>query len=271
MHSYKFVFSIGATSTMVTLPDNGVTYTGPEVHPFSLSNVGGNVSPAHALPGQPVKYQVTYTSPAGLAPTVAQVLIDGYPFNMQATCTNCTPTNYQQGVKYTFAYTFNTANCPLSIEASTDCIGLHQVQYRFDDGSGPMTTLGLITPLITPMLLTHATYSQDGQGNVTFNVNYQTVDNETPSAYVYVDNTHYPMSQIGNTSQYTVKVPLLAGLHHVFYNFIDSNSAWDLPIAPDTISYTVTNVNVKSQGSLVVPEFDFSDLLSDANDSNDIG
>ena len=202
MHSYKFVFSDptnpkpGAT---VTLPDNGVTYTGPEVHPFSLANVGGNVSPAQTIPGKPVKYQVTYTSPAGLAPTVAQVLIDGYPFTMQPSCaTTCTSANYQQGVKYTSSYTFSTANCPLKIEASSACEGLHQVQYRFDDGSGPMTTLGLITPLITPMLLTHATYSQDGQGNVTFTVTYQTVDKDPPIANVYVDNTPYPMTQIGN-------------------------------------------------------------------------
>ncbi len=266
-HSYKFVFSDPTTSSMVTLPDNGVTYTGPEVHPFSLANVGGNVSPAQTVPGQPVKYQVTYTSPAGLAPTVAQVLIDGYPFNMQAT-----GSNYQQGVKYTFTYTFSTANCPLSIEASTQCMGLHQVQYHFDDGSGPMTTLGLITPLITPMLLTHATYSQDGQGNVTFNVNYQTVDSETPNATLYVDNTPYAMTQsVNNTSQYTATVPLAAGSHSLFYIFTDSQSSWDLPIAPDAIHFTATNVNAKSQGSLVVPAFDFGDLLSDPNDPDDIG
>lgn len=266
-----FNFNLTPAQQTPTLPLNPLPYDNTLVTPTTGlgSTIKGALDPIVGGTTDTYHFAVIYTPTQ--APTTHTVVIDGYPFTMQASCTtSCISTNYQLGVKYTFS----TANCPLSIEASSACEGLHQVQYRFDDGSGPMTTLGLITPLITPMLLTHPSYSQDGQGNVTFTVTYQTVDTETPSANVYVDNTPYTMTQSGtNPSHYTSQpLPFPAGSQqNVFFDFSDSNSTWDFPIAPGIIKYDVPNVKAKSQGALVVPALDFGDLLSDPNDPDDVG
>lgn len=267
-HSYTFVFS-NPSGTTTTLPDNGISYTGPQVYPFSVDTTKARFSSPYALPGQPVTYTVPYMSPTGTAPTVAQVLIDGHAFTMTPT-----GTNYKQGVKFSYTYTFGSSSCLIASEAAAQCAGLHQVAFRFDDGSsvttglGPMTTLATINPQITPMVLTNGTYTLGTGGNVTFNVTFKSVDNQTPNGAVYVDGTAYPMSPVSaGSSQYTVSVQLPTGPHKFFFLFSDTQTSWALPLAPTTVAFTAMSMVARSGviNNIVSP------TLSGPNESDDMG
>ena len=119
------------------MPDNGLQFPGPEVHPLFVDTANAKI-PLTALTGQAVKYTVTYTSPSNTPPTLAQVFIDGIPHTMVSTG----GTDYIHGVAYTF-----TAN---SLSQ-----GQHYTVFHFDDGSGPATYPGKMIPQITPLLVSN--------------------------------------------------------------------------------------------------------------------
>src|SRR5258708_16763208 len=79
-HSFSFTFS--NVSGAVTLPDNGVPFPGPEVHPFNVS--GMSVKPGIALPGAAVTFSATYRSPTHTPPPLAEVDVHGTPYALHA-------------------------------------------------------------------------------------------------------------------------------------------------------------------------------------------
>jgi phospholipase C len=258
-HSYSFTFSDGAGT--VTLPDNNLQYGGPEVHPFSVNADIAPIKPPVALPNQPINYTVTYTSPSNTAPTVAQVLIDGTPFNMQK---NGNSTNYAAGVPYTYI-------------ANSLSAGLHLVEYRFDDGSGPATYLGRIAPVITPMLLTQPALSQSGN-NVTFQVTYTDANGNAPTrATLYLDGS--PLSQqmtlvsgsYSSGALFQLTTTVSPGSHQLFYVFADGQTSWAEPTGPGHITFTVggSSSSIRLE-HLNVPTLDLSNILSNPADPDDI-
>lgn len=220
-HNYSFNFSDGAGST--TLPTNGLQFSGPEVHPFTVNAALAPISPSAALPGHPITYGVTYTSPANLAPTLAQVVIDGVPYAM----TSSGQTNYAQGVHYTYTAT-NLSQ------------GVHYVVYRFDDGSGVAAYPGRIAPQITPVLLSNSGVNPTvGTSSTpfTFSTTYTDAPGKAPtSANLYVDNVAHPMSYVSGSystgALFQVTLTLPAGSHSFFFVFSDGQSSWADPFAP---------------------------------------
>src|SRR5258708_19600324 len=78
-HSFSFTFS--NVSGAVTLPDNGVPFPGPEVHPFNVS--GMSVKPGIALPGAAITFSATYRSPTNTPPPLPKVHFNGTPYPLQ--------------------------------------------------------------------------------------------------------------------------------------------------------------------------------------------
>ncbi len=221
-HTYSFNFS--DTSGTITLPDNGVQYSGPEVHPFSLNSLISAVTPSVALPGQTITYTVTYTSPSNTAPVLAEIDIDGHPFPMQL---KGAP-NYSRGAHYT--YSTNTLSQ-----------GVHYLLYRFDDGSGPATFYpGRIVPQITPIVLSQSTVTPNvgtSSTTFTFQTTYSEVNGSAPtSAKVYVDNVPYSMSYVSGSYStgaiFQAHMTLPSGSHTFYFVFSNSQSTWADPIAP---------------------------------------
>src|SRR5439155_23045056 len=79
-HSFTFSTSDGHGRT-VTLPDNGIPYPGPEVHPFRVTT---GLSTSVALPGKKITYSAIYLSFLGKPATRAEVDIDGKKYQMTA-------------------------------------------------------------------------------------------------------------------------------------------------------------------------------------------
>lgn len=225
-HTFTFTFS-SSTGSLLTIPTNGVPFTGPEVHPFSLDT--SKVPPVSSLQGQPVTYQVRYTSPTGLAPTTHEVDIDGTPYTM-------TPlngsTNYQKGV--TFTYTTTTL-----------ATGVHYYRYRFDDssdGSDIAIYEGNPTPSIVPLTLTHSSVSPTSGPSTTvftFQTTYTDQAGQAPAqANLYVDNTPYPMQYVSGSyttgALYQVQTTLPVGNHTFAFVFADSTSSWGDPVGFNT-------------------------------------
>jgi phospholipase C len=232
-HTYTFTFDNGSAGSTITIPDNGVPFPGPEVHPFSLTVLGSSVK---VLLGQNIVFSVSYKSPANIAPTLAEVDIDGTPHTMQSNG----KTTYKTGVKYTFA----TSALPT---------GEHYVRFRFDDGSGPQVLEGAVSVQVTPLLLTQSSVSPTtGTSSTLFTFSTTHTDSTGASptqAMLYVDNTGYTMSLMSGMPDtgalYQVSMTLPTGNHTFAFVFADSQSSWADPFAPSVYAGPNIGLNVK--------------------------
>jgi len=246
MHNFHFTFSNG--SGTVNLPDNGVPFPGPEVHPFFADAQNALVT-SPVLPGHTVTFDIVYSSPSNKAPTVAQAIIDGQAFAMHAM-----GTNYKSGVHFT--YTTNSL-----------APGVHYVVYRFSDGSGVAEYPGRITPLVTPIVLSQSSASKSGT-TVIFQTTYADVSGNAPSqATLYVDGTPTSMSCVSNCGSYRsgavfrAQRTLSSGSHRYFFVFSAPysgvQSSWSDPTGPMTYS-----MNLAANGTLI----DSGTLVGDPGD-----
>ncbi len=236
-HNYSFNFSNGSSGT-VTLPDNGLQFPGPEVHPFFVDTANAKI-PLTALPGQPVKYTVTYTSPSNTPPALAKVFIDGIPHTMLSTG----GTDYIKGVAFT--YTANSLS-----------EGEHYTVFRFDDGSGPATYPGKMIPQISHLLLSKTSVNPTSGTTstiFTFQTTYVNSAGTAPTqASLYVDTTLYPLSYVSGSystgALFKVQTSLPAGNHTFFVVFSDSTTTWADPRArKGNAAYKGPNVGVNAQ------------------------
>jgi phospholipase C len=242
-HSFGFTFSDGTTIT--TMPDNGVPFPGPTVHPFNLVT---KISPLKALPGKKVTYTTIYTSPTNTPPVRMEVDLGGAKHTMTAS-----GTNYTAGVKFTYSEVENTP-------------GELYHRFVFDDGSGPWAVEGGTT-ITTPILLAKATVSPTiGTSTTlfTFSTTYSDWHGLAPTqAQLYIDNTAYTMSFIsgsyttGALFRFSTTLPI--GNHTFYVVFSDGNSSWADPFAPAT--YAGPNIGSASHpatpvkaGTILVPD-----------------
>jgi len=242
-HSFTFTFSDGKGGT-TTLPQNGVPFPGPYVHPYTVS---WNVTPKVALPTTVDHFSATYTSTTDTPPTQAEVDIDGIAHQLTPKCTqNC---DYTKGVQYTYSSTFP--------------VGIHYTRFVFDDsqdGSDKQIFLGFEKPVVAPITLTNSGVSP-ASGNsstpFTFSTTYTEPYDQAPtSALVYVDNTAYPMTCMSNCSTpsqgalYQTQMTLPSGSHKFFFVFVDpkSQSYWADPFDPDQYKGPNVGLNASSQG-----------------------
>jgi phospholipase C len=245
-HTYAFTFSDGTNTA--TLPDNGVLYKGPIVHPFTLSNAG--VSSHVSLPGTLVTFSATYTSPTNTPPKDALVAVGGIRHKMTGN-----GTHYSQGVQYTYS------------EGEPNAGELHY-RISFDDGSGPYT-LELGNIVQTPVLLTNSGV-QPTSGTITtlftFSTTYAEANGQAPTvAQLYVDNTAYSMTFVSGSystgALYQVITTLPAGSHTFFFVFSDGQSLWADPLSPSV--FAGPNVGTATEaahavqpGTIIEPGFE---------------
>jgi phospholipase C len=236
-HSYSFNFSNGSSGT-VTLPDNGLQFPGPEVHPFFVDTANAKI-PLTALPGQPIKYTVTYTSPSNTPPTLTEVFIDGIPHTMLSTG----GTNYINGVAFTYT-------------ASSLSEGEHYTVFRFDDGSGSATYPGKMIPQISHLLLSKTSVNPTSGTTATiftFQTTYVNSAGSAPTqASLYVDSTRYPMSYVSGSystgALFQVQTSLPAGNHTFLVVFSDSSTTWADPRArKGNTAYKGPNVGASAE------------------------
>ncbi len=219
-HSYTFTFSDGTTTT--TMPDNGVPFPGPTVHPFSLST---STSPIKSLPGTLVTFAATYKSATNKPPRQMEVDIGGTKHSMTGN-----GSNYAQGVRFTYSEMENTP-------------GELYYRYVFDDGSGPWPVeAGNIVS--TPVLLTKTTVTPTTGTSTTvftFSTTYSEQQGLVPkSAQVFIDNTSHPMvftsGSFNTGAVYQFSTTLPVGNHTFYVVFSDGNSSWADPFAPATFA-----------------------------------
>jgi len=232
-HSYSFSFT-DSKGNSVALPANNVPFNGPEVHPFFVNATTATVT-SPALPGQSVTYKVTYTSPTGTPPTVAQVIIDGVAHNM----TVAGGANYVKGAHFSYTTKFSAP-------------GIHYAIYRFDDGSGPAEYPGRITPLITQINLTSPSISPSSGNSstiFTFQTTYTNSFGNAPTqADVYVDGVAHAMSLVSGSystgAVFQAQTTLPTGSHSYYFLFSDGESSWAIPTAPAV--YAGPNIAIKA-------------------------
>lgn len=247
-HSFSFTFS--DTSGTVTLPHNGVPFPGPEVNPFTLNAITSPVQPSPGLPGQVVTYNVLYISTTNTAPTLAEVDIDGVAHQMHSTG----GTNYAKGVHYEFTMAMG--------------IGVHYTIYRFNDGTGVAVYPGRITPITTPIVLSHSSISPtSGTSSTvfTFQTTYSNVNGKAPNkARLYLDNKPMAMTHVSGSystgAVYQAKTTLPVGTHTYYFVFSGNQSSgppsvWADPIGPQmyagpTIG-AISNTQVVPAGTLI--------------------
>ena len=230
-HSFTFTFS--DTTGTVTMPFNGVPFSGPEVHPF---NVVPKAITQSALPTAPITYSLRYSSPTDTPPTLVDVDVDGVPHAMQSSG----GTNYVAGVNYTYT-------------TSSLSIGEHYYRFRIDDGSGVAIFEGSVKPWISPIILTSSSVSPTSGNSstpFTFSITYTNVNGDAPTqAMVYVDNTGYPMTLVSGSystgALYQATITLLTGKHSFYFVFAGSNTSWADPFAPT--SYAGPDVGAAAQ------------------------
>ncbi len=253
-HTYTFSTSAGQGGT-VTLPDNGIPYSGPEIHRFRVTT---GLSQNAALPGTTITYTAIYQSFNGLPATRAEVDIDGtkYPMTAQGG-------NPKTGVNYTFS--INTLS-----------IGNHYHRFVFDDGSGPAYYENSSNPSITPLILTNSG-AASSTTTFTFQTTYTEINGKAPtSAMVYIDNKSYPMKcsstcnmSTGALFQSTMTLP--TGCKSYYFVFGDGNAnqptSWTAPFNPAT--YTCPAVGAHM--SHVVPGVPTVPAYLNDNSNPDMG
>jgi phospholipase C len=249
-HSFSFTFS--DTSGTVTLPHNGIPFPGPVVNSFTLNALTSPVKPSPGLPGQVVTYDVLYTSTTNTAPTLAEVDIDGIAHTMKTS-----GTNYKKGVHFVFSM-------PMSV-------GVHYTIYRFDDssdGSDLAVYPGRITPITTPIVLSHSSISPSSGSSstvFTFQTTYSNVDGNAPTqATLYLDNIPIAMSYVSGSNDtgavYQAQTTLSVGTHSYFFVFSGAQSSgppsiWADPIGPQVYAGptigAISNQQVVPAGTLI--------------------
>jgi hypothetical protein len=246
VHSYTFTFSDGTTAA--TLPDNGVAFQGPTVHPFNL--YATTVTPRQSLTGTKVTFSATYKSPTNTPPKQMEVDIGGVKHVMSGS-----GTAYKQSVNFTYS---EQENVP----------GELYYRFVFDDGSGPWYVEdGLVTK--TPVLLKNTSVTPTTGTSTTlftFSTTYSEWQNSAPtSAQLFIDTTAYPMMYVsgqyntGALFQYSTQLPV--GNHTFYVVFSDGNSSWADPFAPAT--YQGPNVGTSAHpatpvqpGTILTPSHD---------------
>ena len=222
--SHTFSFSFSDSNGTYALPDNGVPWTGPTVHSFKIV---ANVTPKTATPGQTVTYIAKYISYLGLAPTVAEVQIDGVTYQMQPS-----GNNFSKPVTYT--YSTNTLS-----------VNDHYYRFVFDDGSGDGVTdfVGAANPTVTTLTLMHSSVNPTSGTDTTpftFQTTYADSTGAAPTAaLLYVDGTSYPLTQQPGGAYQTGVVFLTTltlpdGKHSFSFVFTNANTSWADPFAPAT-------------------------------------
>ena len=189
---HTFFFTTTENGNTITLPDNGIPYSGPQVYPWRLTT---GLSQNAALPGTTITYTALYQSFKGLAPTKTEVDIDGTKYTMKPT--GPTPYNYKTGVTYTFS--INTLS-----------IGNHYHRFVFDDGSGTAYYENSSRPSITPLILSKSG-AASSTTTFTFQTTYTEINGNTPtSALVYIDNKPFAMTCVSSAcNQSTYKAGAL--------------------------------------------------------------
>ena len=218
-HSFTFTFS--DTSGTITMPFNGVPFSGPEVHPF---NVVTRAITQSALPGASITYALRYSSPTNTAPTLMVVDVDGVTHALQKTSGG---TNYLKGVNY--AYTTTSLS-----------VGEHYYRFRVNDGSGVGIYEGTVKPWITQITLTSSSVSPTSGSNstqFTFSTTYTNSNGNAPvQAMVYVDNVGHSMALISGSyssgALYQTSLTLATGNHTYYFVFADSYTSWADPFMP---------------------------------------
>jgi hypothetical protein len=196
------------------------------VHPFAVTGAG--VTPgAQALVGAPLTYAATYTSPAGRAPTRAEVDIDGVAHAMTAS-----GSSFTTGV--TYRYTANGL-----------AAGRHYYRFVFDDGSGPAIYEVDSLPRVTPFVL-NAGKVTPASGTAktttfTYKVTYVDPAGRAPTrSSVCIGSVCHPMTRVSGTPaagivyRYATKLP--AGKHTYVFLFSDGTSSFTSPISPNVFS-----------------------------------
>src|SRR5579875_797514 len=215
-HTFSFSFSAGQKT--IVMPANGTTYS-VQVLPFTVVNKS-SANPVLSSAG--LTFKATYTSPAGLAPTVAQVEIDGSPIDMKPT--SRTP-DYAAGT------TFQCSTGPLAP-------GLYYYRMIFSDGSATGVFEEGLAGKVTEVLLSNAHVSpSSGTSSTafTFSVTYTQSSGAAPaSALLYVDGVPYPMSYAaGSLSKGAgfVSAPLTfpSGRHEYCFVFGDGQTSFAQP------------------------------------------
>lgn len=258
-YSFKFVFSIDKSGHTATLPNNGVPFPGPTVHPFNVINPGLN--PVNVTEGTPVTYSFLYQSPANKAPTLTEVDIDGAAYAMHKKGNS---TNYQAGVTYYYT-------------APHLAVGFHYYRFKVNDGSGVAVYEGLDNPTVAPIALNNSSVSPtsgNSSTTFTFKTTYMDVAGKAPtSALVYIDNVAHSMKYVsgsyktGALYQYQTRLP--NGSHTFFFVFSDPISSWADPFFP--VVYNGPNVGSNAKpvppGTMIIsPQVDPSDDWLDDTD-----
>lgn len=234
-HTYSFTFSDG--TNVQTFPDNGLSYNGPYVGTYNLTNksVANSLGNGQGLPTDVFTYSVTYTSTTNQAPTTSLLYIDGVPHQLQPN-----GTNYLSGVSYSYSTTL-----PL---------GVHYYSMTFDDGTGPFNLPGTELPSVTPITLTNSTVTPvtvQGTTEYQFQTTYTSYYGDAPTvAELYVDGatTGTPMSQVSGSyptgATYQVTIPLSSGSHTYYFVFANPESQWTDPLEPQVYSISASATSV---------------------------
>ena len=253
--THTFFFTTTENGNTITLPDNGVPYSGPEVHPWRLTT---SLSQNAALPGTTTTYTAIYQSFKGLPATRAEVDIDGTKYQMVAQ--GGTP---KTGVTYTFS--INTLG-----------IGNHYHRFVFDDGSGAGYYEDSSRPSITPLILTNSG-AASSTTTFTYQTTYTEINGNVPSsALVYVDNKSYPMKcsstcnmSTGALFQSTMTLP--TGCKSYYFVFGDGNASqltsWTDPFNPATYTCPAVGAHMAH----VVPGVPTVPAYLDDNSNPDMG
>jgi phospholipase C len=216
-HTYFFQFSDGTTNWK--LPVNNVRYSGPVVGPFDLTHLTVGGGPNICQKGKPCTFSIKYISPAGLEPTVANVVIDGISYPMTAGAGNATT-----------GQTYNYTTSSLST-------GEHYVQLEFNDGSGLQDFQGR-EMAVTPIMLQHAKVSPaSGSTSTVFTFSTVYSGPDVPTYVdVVIDGVAHPLSYVsGNPASgatYSAALSLPVGNHSFAFTAGGNINAWSTPQPP---------------------------------------
>lgn len=241
-HTYSFQFSDG-TDTW-NLPYNNVSYTGPIVAPFNLSNISVS-SPGSSngicQAGQPLTINVKYTDSGAKVPTIANVLIDGVSYPMTAGTGSATT-----GLNYTYT----TSSLP---------VGDHYMQFEFSTGDKfGLQDFQENTFSITPIVLQHSGVSAaSGTTATPFTFSTTYFGPNMPSQVdVVVDKKTYPMTYVSGDQNsgalYQATMTLPTGKHTFAFYATDGTNAWSAPKAGTYKGLKVTTVGQPVQPSVIV-------------------
>jgi phospholipase C len=216
-HTYSFRFSAGNAAWR--LPLNNVPYTGPIVAPFHLTGITAR-SPGNdngvGQAGKPLTIQVKYTSPAGKAPTKADVVVDGVPHAM--TDVSGKPAT---GIIYQYA-------------ASSESQGDHYFQFEFNDGSG-LRDFQEFDYSISPIVMQDSGV-KPASGTPATKFTFSTVyyGPKMPAKVdVVVDRKAHPMTHVfgdaHSGAKYSATMRLPVGKHIFAFYATDGPDSWSAP------------------------------------------